>query len=410
MHHNGLYFRFINRKLTSLALLYFLISPSLSYLAWTLEYTLEFTLFFTLIIFPVISSSVMRFFIQPKTASLTRFVSWITLFLFGASALLHSTFPPLHWSDSYFIRIITLTLIYPIFMMTLTSDVSEHQRDSLLLYRLAWIILIGTATFGVIQAHHETGNYFLLFRNWETDSTFNYQFFGDMLAIVSLMLLPNIKRFKVIFFIISVISIFFSYSRSAILCFLISAVILFVVNNEISRVRKFGVAVALAVVILLTTMVAASLNIEGLEIAFNRLGFIFGAEDASAVGRREISLQVLENIGDKWLYGQFLYELEGPGEGGYVHNILSYLLSYGVIPFTLLIAVIVMSVISSLKNSIVSGFEAGVAGVLIFSVLSVFFFRSHVWYQLWFALGLAGSVRRFKIVLPSETCEEATAS
>lgn len=393
-HHNALA-RLVGGVFTSLPPVFYLVMPGLVYVAWLYQIELPATAILLSLTLPVV---VMRTFIwlaKPSVDSSQTVLLWSTIFLMSAVTLIGMFSVEKYWRPEYANRMIVLMLVYPAIALLIAKDAKKLYESSLWIYGCAWLFLIACVALGTYQSYSQFGLLYIYFRNWELDSTFNYQVMGDMVAVVSLLVLARVPRYwKVPFFFLSMAAVALCFSRSAALCFAAAALVILFAGNK-GRDLLFTMAVAVLGFMITFSGIpnATSLGQSPFAALTNRINQVTQGVDQSLLGRQEIASEFAQIFERDWLFGELFYELNGSfGEGGYLHNIISYLLTYGAPTFILLLAAIFLAGHSALRRISHSPIYLGIGAVLLFSVLSAALFRSHVWHILWFALALVASL------------------
>jgi hypothetical protein len=393
--HNAIVVRIVVKLFAILPPLFYLMMPGIVYVAWLYQIVLPATTILLCLTIPIVAMRTFTWLAKPTAASPQTVLLWSTMLLMSAVILGSLLAPERHWPAAYIDRQIVLMLVYPFCLLVITKDARNVYEESVWIYASVWLFLVACVALGTYQSYLHFGRIYLYFRNWELDSTFNYQILGDMVAVVSLLVLARVPRhLKFLFFLVSMAAIALCYSRSAALCFAAAALVIQGADRR-SRVLFF-VMFAIATAFLFTFLGATTdtlIDQSLLATIADRIDQVIQGTDQSLLGRQEIASEFWQTIERAWLFGEPFYELNGSfGEGGYVHNIGSYLLTYGAPAFLLLLTAIFFVVRNVLCRTQHGQLHLGVAAVLVFSLLSVAFFRSHVWHMLWFALALAASL------------------
>jgi hypothetical protein len=376
--------------------IFYLAMPGIVYLAWLYQIVLPATAILLSLTLPIVAFRTFNWLAKPTAASPQAVLLWATMVLMCAVTFVGLISPEEHWRAAYVDRMIVLMLVYPWCLLVIAEDARKLYENSIPTYVCLWFFLVACVALGTYHSYSQFGGLYLYFRNWAIDSTFNYQVLGDMVAVVSLLLLARIPgNWKFPFFLLCMAAIALCYSRSAVICFAAAALVIQSADRK-TRVLFFMTYAIVTGIYFLTffgTQTEASIGQSWLATLSDRMYQVLQGTDASLQGRQEITSETAQVIERAWLFGKPFYELDGTlGEGAYVHNITSYLLTYGAPVFLLLLTAIFLSFRSAFRRARHSPLYLGIAAVLVFAILSVAFFRSHVWHILWFALALVMSL------------------
>lgn len=223
-----------------------------------------------------------------------------------------------------------------------------------------------------------------------------YLFVGDTFAIFSLIILYLYKNnlYKII---ISINSIFWLYkigSRTSLYCFFIVIffiVIRYFVRANINRKIILILLFNLFALILSTYIINIFLS-NGVLSPKNRMarGIISLSEDGSYQSRLIQFDDGFNDIKQYWLTGRVFREIERTGEiGDYMHNILSFWVEFGILPFSIVLILSIYCFVKNLKTYFCNtNYEIN---DLVFAIsccvfLEIFVLRSYYYAYIWFSL------------------------
>lgn len=211
-----------------------------------------------------------------------------------------------------------------------------YLNGSLLLISIAWflgvlpILMIGSLTDFSI-------NYRLLFG----ETGYDYLLVGDIVVLLSFLLLLKLPESKnsyfILFFLLTLFILFKNGSRTSFYAFLIS---LFLSAMLIYRTRAillfFFSSLFLAAIIIF-------FKVDVPLLTESRILMVLGTEQSSSIGAREqLHLLGLSRIFDNLILGDMLGQINHPIAvspfGSYMHSVFSHYSQFGVVPFLLYVA------------------------------------------------------------------------
>ena len=211
-----------------------------------------------------------------------------------------------------------------------------------------------------------------------------YLTLADAYALLSFLTLYKINRFyfKVVVFFISSVILFLLLSRTSLYLFV---VINFIVLFKQSPF-KF---IMLSVVALCWFVSFVNLDVSSYENT-RMFRFLLTGEDSSWSGRKLLLRDGLDHLFSYWFLGEFMWEVKASGgkTGNYIHNILSILNQFGLIPFLIIVS---SMLISYIKISFSFIFKNNRTNTLLFTICSycflcLIFARSYTVVFYWLAL------------------------
>jgi len=189
------------------------------------------------------------------------------------------------------------------------------------------ILMIGDLTDVTI-------NYRLLFG----EKGYDYLLVGDVVVLLSFLLLlklPENKKFYfIIIFIVTLFILFKNGSRTSFYAFTISLFLSAILIYRSKALLLFAFSSALIFITIY------SLNIDMSLLTESRVFMLISSESSSSLGvREELHQYGLERIINSPLLGDMLGQINHPIAvspfGSYMHNILSHYSQFGVVPFSL---------------------------------------------------------------------------
>lgn len=320
--------------------------------------------------------------IMGKIKSFTR-LAWISLLLITLLSIQQLVWLPSFTEEmagSVFWQVFILTSVIPISILfvSMFSDVENIKIETLIPSYALYLIAIG---LGVFKNYNSTGLTVIQFYNYDSMTAFNYLVLSDCFAILSILIFQKLLPFPTKSIILGLVSLLFlalSFSRTSFLLFSL----IFIINIVKKKpIRRYGYALSIIGVISAYFL----MNLINESVNFQRLTSVFvdSSSDASLIGRKEFAQNQLSSIGQHIYLGRYISEWWENGErGGYIHNILSYLDSYGIFTFSAFITVIFLGLFKwrRLPDSI--------RYVSAYLILAILFTRSYIWPYIWIAIGL----------------------
>ncbi|MBD2813265.1 hypothetical protein ID850_00490 [Xenorhabdus sp. Flor] len=222
---------------------------------------------------------------------------------------------------------------------------------------------------------------------------------SDGVAIIGLLIYSfsyGLKKYFLLFVII--VALFLTLSRSNLFFFIFTIIIIELIKNKKN------------IFLLLTTAVFSFFllsNLQSFTEVLNRFTILFtnSHSDASERGRELLLHNGISFIKEHWFLGKYAAEIiiNDGTTGDYIHNILSYWMSYGII-FFLFFIILILSTFSILLFNIKKMLKFDViifpCSLYIYTTLSALFTKSYSWGFFWFALLLyLVSLSKFRNVI-----------
>lgn len=333
----------------------------------------------------------------------TRFFGW--LLILWVSILHFVWFFPISSSGGtqIFFETAAQTLVFSVLMWMVGESVAlkiEKQGIETLhsILLIAYFVLAIIVVYGVYVGMTRYGLVVLYYHNYETDYFFNYLRLGDFLAIVSLLLMGSMKKpyKRFLCYLISSLLLFLCYSRTSFYLFLgCGAIYLWVGFNVKGKIMLAAslIILMLFAMVLFPTINASAFN--NLSALLQRMTILISAptEDESLQGRSVLLEQGWRALEENWLFGSYLNEWwQNKVTGGYVHNWLSFWISYGIGPFLFFL---VFDGWVTFKSYLVYQTKKEFLPfiILLFCNAAIVFSRSYIWAFIWFALGMSAAMK-----------------
>ena len=351
------------------------------------------------------------------------FQSWettLTCILMGWITVLHYIWYPhiLEFANiKDFLGMVTSTVVYSWFLFiageALGLMLQSQHIDFLKWFKVLYILVVATIIFGIFLGYTLYGQIFFLTYNPQNRGSYHYQIIGDSLAILGIFMLgyntkSNSSSLLLSFYIFTSVVTLFSKSRGSFFGFVLAGLSMFLVISRTKR--KITLKRIVRTMVILTTLVAVivflGLSFSSFEEIMSeinnlaeptiaRITMLLQGEDESAQQRLEQFRFGTKWIRENWFYGYLMVEIKDLGKGNYIHNILSYLVSYGIGPFLLLIWILLKVGLKVYHEAIHRGRDekalAGL-GIYVFILFQILFVRSYVWSYLWLGIGFLTSV------------------
>lgn len=254
----------------------------------------------------------------------------------------------------------------------------------------AIFLLTSTAIWLGLRNYNNPIFYFV---NYRDQTQFNYLILGDFTAVTGLLAFAeesrwNIYKKMMVFFLISGL-LFLQYSRTSFYLFIVVGTALLVLNR-----KKFIFQFLVVGIIFLIT--AASLNLSGLFSSDNpsikRMAKLSQlSSDESWISRQYLLAEAGRSLSQRWIFGRYMDEWWETGVlGGYAHNILSYWISYGLLPFLFLVDFLVRLSLKSMRIFLKTHVFLP-AAFMAFGTIALLISRAYNWPLLYLVLGFVSA-------------------
>ena len=383
---------------TLAALVFYLVSPTLSYLAfWGLLPKFSLSLVQGALL---VGAFIVRMllFANRKIPFRSKYLALTYLLLLWISILQWIWFPEIssEIGPETFLSTIAFTFVGAWTLLlggeflaySIAMQPSRLARSALL---VTYLSLVFVTLHGVFKGFKLYGTFLFAFQDPVSRQVYNYLALADSLAIVGLLLMGKSDTLafggSLVLYIFTSICLVFSYSRASFFFFLFAGFLFLVLKFGSRQKLQLLFIFFLAGIAVLTAFIKQQ-NLTLIE----RFIAPFTESDLSMQARRELLHQGLHSLGQYWLLGHFMREVVEIGRGAYMHNWLSFWLCYGIGPFLLSIWLMFSLVIKSWLQRKKNRLALLSFCLLIFDLLEIIFARSYIWPYFWFGLGFASTV------------------
>lgn len=395
--------------------LFYLASPLISYLIfWNILPKMSLTLFLIVLLIPIFAVRLL-FLISDQLRFASKDLLFSFILLMWISVLQVLWYPTISAKTTQedVLPILALTLIVP-----WTLWLGSESLVLLLAQGLHWrrivgatyLCLICAVGYGIVKGFNMYGFVMLALQKSLSGEFYNYYIpLSDSLAITGLLLMGTVQGNKLYqqlgVYAITAVLLVFTFSRVTLVLFLIVGWSMLWIKSHWER--KTWLFLALLVIagtasfgLSLSTLLDDNPYFKGLYYSLERIRSILEGTDASFQLRLELVAENMNLIGRNWLLGAFMSEItEGRGKGTYIHNWLSFWISYGIGPFLLSLWCILVLLIKCWYMRRRSSLSLVAFSLLLFGFLSIITARAYVWPYIWFALGFAGAALRGRVSL-----------
>jgi hypothetical protein len=215
---------------------------------------------------------------------------------------------------------------------------------------------------------------------------------SDAFAILTIIMISKSKNnlIRLILTVLGVILLYATFSRTSLYFFIVSVLLFFIVQlfHDKTKLVKFSIVLIIGIFLGLNYYNFGQLGNIG-DLRMFTL-FTDAQNDYSYNGRMELLQKGLIDLKENWLLGQFMDEYVNETKGGYIHNLLSFWVEYGIVPFILFVVLsvnhmskIIIKYIKNPNDNLISV----VFMLSMFTFLSVVFARSYIYEYIWLAIG-----------------------
>lgn len=196
------------------------------------------------------------------------------------------------------------------------------------------IMIFTLILFSLVVLLNITDGRFNLRAQSDNERVATYQIFAVPIIIISFVtfVLLRSKFYKFLFFLISLVVLYYNGSRSEFVFYAVS-IILLVIMVDIFKNRNIWSFIALS----LAFSIATYIFLNSVElVSGNRITELFNISDSSSfIAREQLNELAIKTIINKPILGDYGYYLLTYGMGSYAHNILSAWADFGLIGFLL---------------------------------------------------------------------------
>ncbi|MCX8062832.1 MAG: O-antigen ligase family protein [Anaerolineales bacterium] len=278
-----------------------------------------------------------------------------------------------------------------------------HRESFTKIIVVVYLSLSCAVIYGIWQGYNLYGLLIMALQKQLTGEFYNsYIPLADSLAIVGLLLMGT-RRCNNVYvrlgvYITTAVLLIFTFSRAAFLTFVGVGLAFLWVSVQFRQKRQIlGFILGAGIIILMLSLIMTDIPrktmvyLEGVQYLIGRVRSLLAGTDNSFQLRSEFLTRGMESLKRHWLLGAFMNEaIEGEGKGTYIHNWLSFWISYGIGPFLLSLWCLVRLLIKSWKARRNSCLSHLAFGLVLFCFVAVVAARSYIWPYIWFALGFAG--------------------
>lgn len=387
----------IERKHGRLALLIFLlfvgVYPAYSYL----KYNHGFFPWFPFISIPFLISAFyfVSFFNVLKYQKRGVFF-WLSLLLFfyGSLIAIFSLFSVYDFSPELALKLLAATVIQISCLLPVCLSFEQvHQLLSRNRGKFAFFYLLPLIVVvidGVLRGREFYGTWELY---QQEGAPLVYLAMSDAFAVIGLLVyVYSVGIYRFAYFLISLLGIYFTYSRSSLYFFIVSIFAFEIVLKR--NIYFLFLSVLGGVGVFAVAILGGAADSRFLVLLADPWS------DASFVGRLGYLKEGVEDISNNFLFGSYGYEVLRDGDtGGYIHNFLSYWAAYGVMYFIFLSLIIFFICIYIFRN--LSFFRDNVffhfpVLMFIYAFISGMVSKAYVWPFLWFSIILVCSLNSKK--------------
>lgn len=300
---------------------------------------------------------------------------------------------------NYFSRLFTNTLFASSLMFFLglninvLRNINSIDKIKKIIFFGFWLYIL-LILYGVITNPFKS--VFGLRIHYEPE--FNYLNIADSFAIYSLLTITLIKKrgLQFLCFLIALIASFVLASRTSLVFLALSVTVYFLIiwlkktkikTNYLKMAKNFSL-----VMIIFISLIVVFVNYFNVElITQSRLWNLIsrGGEDSSLQVRFSLLNEGFGFLKQNWLLGSFGGEVYYLGPGTYIHNWLSFLGAYGIIPFILSIIIMVLTTLKITKMFLKYSDDHIIGFLFVFNLfilLSIWFSRAYTYEFIWFIL------------------------
>lgn len=279
--------------------------------------------------------------------------------------------------------------------------IGENIKDLLILFKNKWINFINKIIYIniiilliIISIKNNIGITSVIFKGNIDNGV--YLYVGDTFAILSILLF-NYVKYKKLFLLNSLFWIYKIGSRTTLICFILVLVFI-IVKNNIFRIKIKNVIIALLISPVIFLSIFTMFKYINIELD-DRMITVFSTnniqEDSSFSSRKVINKRNMDDLKNIWFKGRVFREFKVSGQTGYYsHNMISFWIEFGIVPFVLLVVFIIYSIYNILQSILYDEKIIETIGCLLILLLPmVIFSRSYNYPYIWLIIFMASSLR-----------------
>jgi len=298
----------------------------------------------------------------------------------------------------------TLLMLILMWLLGVTIGMDFPQsRNSRYVRALLWIsfVVLGTyVIYGVLLGYINYHAFLFFFKNYQTGGNFNYLWLGDIIALLGILFMGSFHdkaRIQLIVYFLTAFFLFLNFSRTSFYLFIFIGLVYFFWCGKESFLKA---TLSLLIIIFIVFFVLPYLlpSVGNFNF-YKRMFSIFLpiSEDASIGTRLELLKEGLKPPTVVILFGRFMDEWWRTGSAGfYIHNWLSFLASYGLLPFLVSIFIFFNLLVKS--NRYLRKLSEPLPLVILgYSLLAVIISRAYNWLFIWFSLGFVAYYKKGEV-------------
>lgn len=387
----------------------YLISPMVSYLIfWEALPKFSLTILFSVLLFPIAFFRILLLF-SGQLHILNRYLALGYLLLIWISVLQFIWYPTISTQvgPDVFLATAAFTFVsaWLVFLGGESLAILELKkyrfvRTALL---IAYLTLVLVVINGVFKAYSLYEKVFFAFQHPVSSGIYNYLSLADSLAMVGLLLLSTGKADSIwqslILYVSTSFFLMLTYSRASFFFFLICGSIFMIIRFR-QKIKKhllialLGLALVIFIMVLLwSSQVENKIGFFIIKLVptLERFNSLISRYDLSLQSRLELLKGGFHLLKRHWLLGGFMAEVLWLDRGAYVHNWLSFWISYGIGPFILSAWLLWVLLRRNLAHQNNNSITLANFSILLYTFLSIALARSYIWPYFWFSIGFVAA-------------------
>jgi len=340
--------------------------------------------------------------------SLVQFLSWMLLvWIFVEHLVWFPQIAAAGGKEAFFFTS-GQTLVMPMLMWLLGITIGmcfPQSRNSYYVRFLLWIsfIALGTCTiYSVLLGYINYHAFQFFFKNYQTGGIFNYLWFGDIVALLGILLMGSFRdktRIQLSVYFLNAFFLFLNFSRTSFYLFAFIGLVYYFWCKKKSFLKA---TLSLLIIFFIVFFVLPYLfpSVGNFNF-YKRMFSIFSpiSENASLTSRLELLQEGLKTPIVVILFGRFMDEWWRTGNTGpYIHNWLSFFASYGLLPFLVSLFIFFDLLIKSnyYLRKLSDPLPMAILG---YSILAIILSRAYNWPFIWFSIGFVAYFNRKEGIL-----------
>jgi hypothetical protein len=362
-----------------------------------IQYIIAASLIFIIVIKVIIAFKTNKI----RFGSISYFIGFLVLIYIVAIQVLAYAFVVESIYEIYiYRRLLISTLFGSILFWLVGSNIIQiydllNRRHMKIFTVALYFIYSFMIVYAVIQGTTLTSSIFSFQMNSAIFS--DYLSYADKFAVYSIMMLFLIFQnswLRAVLLIFSVCILYATISRTAFFFYIIATVPLTIFS--ISSIGVLIIIIALFLIII--NLLIAYINND--NALFNRMFIVITDRtlDQSYIERQWLFEQGLNDLKKNWFLGTFMLEVKMGRPGGYIHNYLSFWVSYGILPFIGFVVSAVSSFMMLIKKFIQNRNDPLLQFAVSYSIFcfaSIIASRSYTWPYVWLAISAMPQVVKY---------------